>query len=179
MAKLQQEGKVRWIGLSNFNAPQMERVRPIAPITSLQPPYSAISPEVESEILPYCLRHNIGVIVYSPMKSGLLTGKMTKERVAALPQDDFRKRALAFQEPHLSRNLELAALLRTIGERHGRSAGEVAIAWTLRNPAVTAAIVGMRSAEQARGVLGALEFRLSDEEKAEIDSFRREVTVGA
>src|SRR5436309_13464698 len=88
MAKLQQEGKVRWIGLSNFNAPQMERVRPIAPITSLQPPYSAVSPEVESEILPYCQKHNIGVIVYSPMKSGLLTGKMTKERVAAFPEDD-------------------------------------------------------------------------------------------
>jgi aryl-alcohol dehydrogenase-like predicted oxidoreductase len=177
MAKLQQEGKVRWIGVSNFNVAQMERARRIAPITSLQPPYSAISPEVESEILPYCRRHNIGVIVYSPMKSGLLTGKMTKERVAALPEDDFRKRALGFQEPHLSRNLELAALMRTIGERHGRSAGEVAIAWTLRNPAVTAAIVGMRSAEQARGVLGALEFRLSDEEKAEIDSFRRELTA--
>jgi aryl-alcohol dehydrogenase-like predicted oxidoreductase len=179
LAKLQQEGKVRWIGVSNFNAQQMERCRKIAPITSLQPPYSAISPEVEAEALPYCQQHNIGVIVYSPMKSGLLTGKMTKERVAALPPDDFRKRTLNFQEPHLSRNLELADLMRRIGERHGRLAGEVAIAWTLRYPAVTAAIVGMRSAEQARGILGALDFRLSDEEVAEIDRFRAELAARA
>ena len=177
LAKLKQEGKVRWIGLSNFNSKQMERVRAIAPITNLQPPYSAVSPEIETDILPYCRKHDIGVIVYSPMKSGLLTGKMTKERVAALPDDDFRKRALAFQEPNLSRNLELAQLMRSIGERHGRTPGEVAIAWTLRHPAVTAAIVGMRSAEQARGVLGALEFRLSDEEIAEIDAFRTELAA--
>jgi aryl-alcohol dehydrogenase-like predicted oxidoreductase len=177
LAKLKEEGKVRYIGVSNFNVAQMERIRPIAPITSLQPPYSAVSPEVEADILPYCRQHNIGVIVYSPMKSGLLTGKMTKERVAAFPQDDFRKRAPAFQEPQLSRNLELAELMRTIGQRHGRSAGEVAIAWTLRHPAVTAAIVGMRSADQARGVLGALEFRLTSDEIAEIDAFRAEVAL--
>jgi aryl-alcohol dehydrogenase-like predicted oxidoreductase len=172
LAKLKEEGKVRWIGVSNFNAQQLERCRKIAPVTSLQPPYSAVSPEIESGVLPYCQEHGIGVIVYSPMKSGLLTGKMTKERVAAFPQDDFRKRALAFQEPQLSRNLELADLMRAIGERHGRTAGEVAIAWTLRHPAVTAAIVGMRSAAQARGVLGALDFRLSAGEIAEIDRFR-------
>ncbi len=169
MAELQKAGKVRWIGLSNFNAEQLERCRKIAPITSLQPPYSAVSPEIEQDILPYCLKHNVGVIVYSPMKSGLLSGKMTKERVAAFPQDDFRRRALAFQEPHLSRNLELAALMERIGKRHGVAAGVVAIAWTLRHPAVTAAIVGMRSAEQAAEVLAALEFRLSAEEIAEID----------
>jgi aryl-alcohol dehydrogenase-like predicted oxidoreductase len=179
LAKLKDEGKVRWIGVSNFNVAQMERIRGIAPITSLQPPYSAISPEVEQQALPYCRQHGIGAIVYSPMKSGLLTGKMTKERVAAFPADDFRKRALAFQEPQLSRNLELAELMRTIGARHGRSAGEVAIAWTLRNPAVTAAIVGMRSAEQARGVLGALEFRLNDEEAAEIEAFRSDLAMRA
>jgi aryl-alcohol dehydrogenase-like predicted oxidoreductase len=179
LAKLKEEGKVRWIGVSNFNAQQLERVRPIAPITSLQPPYSAVSPEIENEVLPYCQRHGIGVIVYSPMKSGLLTGKMTKERVAALPEDDFRRRALAFREPNLSRNLELAQLMKRIGERYGRAAGEVAIAWTLRHPAVTAAIVGMRSAEQARGVLGALEFRLSPEEIEEIDRFRAEVAARA
>src|SRR3954467_13433158 len=179
LAKLKEEGKVRYIGLSNFKVAQMERYRRIAPITSLQPPYSRISPEVESEILPYCQQHNIGVIVYSPMRSGLLTGKMTKERVASMPEDDFRKRALAFQEPNLTRNLELAQLMKSIGERHGRSAGEVAIAWTLRHPAVTAAIVGMRSAEQARGVLGALEFRLSAEEIAEIDAFRAELAAKA
>ena len=179
LAKLKEEGKVRYIGVSNFNVAQMERIRPIAPITSLQPPYSAVSPEIEDEILPYCRQHNIGVICYSPMKSGLLTGKMTKERVASLPEDDFRKRALAFQEPNLSRNLELAQLMKSIGERHGRSAGEIAIAWTLRHPAITAAIVGMRSAEQARGVLGALDFRLSPAEITEIDNFRAEIAVRA
>jgi aryl-alcohol dehydrogenase-like predicted oxidoreductase len=172
LVKLREEGKVRWIGVSNFNAAQMERARKIAPITSLQPPYSAISPEVENETLPYCAQHGIGVIVYSPMKSGLLTGKMTKERVAAFPSDDFRRNAPAFQEPQLSKNLKLAELMKEIGARHGRSAGEVAIAWTLRHPAVTAAIVGMRSAAQVEGVIGAMDFRLSLEEVAEIERWR-------
>ena len=179
LAKLKAEGKVRWIGVSNFNAQQMERIAKIAPITSLQPPYSAVSPEVEAEILPYCLQHNIGVIAYSPMKSGLLTGKMTRERVQAFPADDFRRKALNFQEPHLTRNLALQDLFVEIAARHGRSAGEAAIAWVLRHPAITAAIVGMRSAEQARGVLGALEFRLSEEEIAEIDRFRRGASSAA
>ena len=151
---------------------QLERCRKIAPVTSLQPPYSAFSPEIEQSLLPYCLKNEIGVIVYSPMKSGLLTGKMTKERIAAMPEDDFRRRALAFQEPNLTRNLALADLMKEIGARHGRSAGEVAIAWTLRNPAVTAAIVGMRSAEQTAGVIGAMEFRLSEAEIAEIGAAR-------
>jgi aryl-alcohol dehydrogenase-like predicted oxidoreductase len=173
LAKLKQEGKVRWIGVSNFDAKQMERIGKIAPITSLQPPYSAISPEIETEILPYCQQHNIGVIVYSPMKSGLLTGKMTRERVNAFPADDFRRKALAFQEPNLTRNLELQDAMQAIGARHGRAAGETAIAWVLRHPAVTAAIVGMRSAQQAKGVLGALEFRLSADELAEIDRARQ------
>ena len=172
MAKLQQEGKVRWIGVSNFNPSQMERCRAIAPITSLQPPYSAVSPEVASETLPYCAQHGIGVIVYSPMKSGLLTGSMTKDRVANFPKDDFRRNALSFQEPNLSKNLKLADLMKAIGERHGRSAGEVAIAWTLQNQAVTAAIVGMRSAKQVEGVVGAMEFRLNDSEFAEIENWR-------
>ena len=173
LAQLQKEGKVRWIAVSNFKVAQMERCRAIAPITSLQPPYSAISPEVEAEALPYCLEHGIGAIAYSPMKSGLLTGTMTRERVASLPSDDFRRKALNFQEPHLSRNLELAERMKQIGARHGRSAGEVAIAWTLRHPAVTAAIVGVRSAEQVAGVTGALEFRLSEEEIREIADFRQ------
>ncbi len=172
MAGLQRQGKVRWIGLSNFNVAQMERCRAVAPITSVQPPYSMISPEIEDEILPYCQQHGIGVIVYSPMKSGLLTGAMTPERVAKFPEDDFRKRAAAFQEPALSRNLRLAELCKQIGARHGRTAGEVAIAWTLRHPAVTAAIVGMRSAEQTSGVIGALDFRLSQDEIEEIRRFR-------
>jgi len=172
LAKLQAEGKVRWIGVSNFNARQIERCRKIAPVTSLQPPYSAVSPEVESEVLPYCSEHGIGVIVYSPMKSGLLTGKMTRERVAALPPDDFRRRALSFQEPQLSKNLELAEIMRRISQRHGCTTGEVAIAWVLRNPAVTAAIVGMRSAEQVEGVIAAPDVTLSDEEAAEIETWR-------
>jgi aryl-alcohol dehydrogenase-like predicted oxidoreductase len=173
LARLKDEGKLRWIGVSNFNSAQLARIAGIAPVTSLQPPYSAISPEIEEATLPYCLQHGVGVIAYSPMKSGLLTGKMTRERIAALPEDDFRRRAPAFQEPHLTRNLALADLMKTIGARHGRSAGEVAIAWVLRHPAVTAAIVGMRSAEQAAGVIGAMEFRLSAEEIAEIDGARR------
>ena len=172
MAKLRQEGKVRYIGVSNFNASQMQRAQAIAPITSLQPPYSLISPEVEESILPYAAANNIGVIVYSPMKSGLLSGAMTRERVAAFPADDFRRRVPNFQEPLLSRNLELAELLRSIGQRHGRSPGEVAIAWTLRHPAVTGAIVGMRSAEQVEGVIGAADFRLSRQELDEIEQFR-------
>jgi aryl-alcohol dehydrogenase-like predicted oxidoreductase len=172
LAKLKQEGKVRHVGVSNFNAGQMQRAQAIAPIATLQPPYSLISPEIEESILPYAAANGIGVIVYSPMKSGLLSGTMTRERVASLPQDDFRKRTPNFQEPLLSRNLELAELLRAIGKRHGRTPGEVAIAWTLRHPAVTAAIVGMRSAQQVLGVIGAAEFRLSPEELAEIEKFR-------
>ena len=172
LSKLQKEGKVRWIGVSNFSVAQMERCRKIAPITSLQPPYSAISPEAGTGLLPYCRKHGMGAIVYSPMKSGLLTGTMTRERISSLPEDDFRRRAPAFQEPQLTRNLALAELMREVGERHGRTPGEVAIAWVLCNPAVTAAIVGMRSAKQAQGVLGALEFRLSAEEAAEIDGFQ-------
>jgi aryl-alcohol dehydrogenase-like predicted oxidoreductase len=172
MAELKQEGKVRHIGVSNFNADQMKRAQAIAPITSLQPPYSLISPEIEESILPYAQANNIGVIVYSPMKSGLLSGGMTRERVAAFPADDFRRRVPNFQEPLLTRNLALAELLRAIGKRHGRTPGEVAIAWTLRHPAVTAAIVGMRSASQVDGVISAAAFRLSPEELAEIERFR-------
>lgn len=177
MAELKAEGKVRWIGISNFSASQMRRIASIAPITSLQPPYSLVSPEIEDSTLPYCLENNIGVIVYSPMKSGLLTGKMTRERIASLPDDDFRKRTPNFQEPLLTRNLALAEMLRQIGARHGKSAGETAIAWTLRHPAVTAAIVGMRSAQQAREVLGAAEFRLTPEEVAEIETFRAQTAA--
>jgi aryl-alcohol dehydrogenase-like predicted oxidoreductase len=172
LAKLAAEGKVRYIGVSNFNVQQMQRAQAIAPITSLQPPYSMISPEIEESILPYCGANKIGVLAYSPMKSGLLAGTMTRERVAAFPADDFRRRTPNFQEPLLSRNLELAELLRAIGQRHGRTPGEVAIAWVLRRPEVTAAIVGMRSAKQVEGVIGAADFRLPPEEIAEIDSFR-------
>ena len=149
----------------------MKRAQAIAPITSLQPPYSMLSPEIEESILPHAAANNIGVLVYSPMKSGLLSGAMTRERVAALPDDDFRRRTPNFQEPKLSRNLELVELLRAIGGRHGRTPGEVAIAWALRQPAVTAAIVGLRSPKQLDGVIGAAEFRLSREELTEIETF--------
>jgi aryl-alcohol dehydrogenase-like predicted oxidoreductase len=171
LAKLKQEGKVRYIGLSNFDVSQMKRAQAIAPITSLQPPYSMLVREVEKEILPYCAEHNVGVIVYAPMRSGLLTGAMTRERAAALPESDWRSRNPDFQEPNLSRNLQLVDLLRSIGKRHGRTPGEVAIAWTLRQPAVTAAIVGLRRPEQISGVIGAPELRLSSDEVAEIENF--------
>ncbi len=171
MADLQQQGKVRYIGVSNFNVNQMERALKIAPITSLQPPYSMINRSVEPEILPFCQKNGIGVINYSPMQSGLLTGAMTKERVQQMPDDDFRKKAKNFQEPQLSRNLELATLLGKIGERHGVGAGVVAIAWTLRHPAVTAAIVGGRSAKQVEGILPAAGLRLSEAELTEIGLF--------
>jgi aryl-alcohol dehydrogenase-like predicted oxidoreductase len=170
VADLKAQGKVRHIGVSNFSVAQMKRAQKIAPIASLQPPYSLVSPEVGDEILPFCLEQNIGVIVYAPMKSGLLTGAMTRERVASLPDDDFRKRALNFQEPHLSKNLALVDVLRKIGNQHGRTPGEVAIAWTLNNPAVTAAIVGMRNAAQVDGVIGAAEFRLTADETAELEA---------
>jgi aryl-alcohol dehydrogenase-like predicted oxidoreductase len=171
VAQLQREGKVRWIGVSNFNVDQLRRAQAIAPITSLQPPYSMLAREIEESILPYTLAHGIGAIVYSPMKSGLLSGAMTRERIAAMPADDWRRRTPHFQEPRLTRNLELAELLRAIGQGHGRTPGEVAIAWTLRNPAVTAAIVGMRSAKQVEGVTGAAEFRLSAAEAHAIEAF--------
>lgn len=171
MLGLKQEGKVRWTGVSNFKVSQLKRIQALGPVTSLQPPYSIISPEIETELLPFCEQSNIGVIVYSPMKSGLLTGKMTRERIASMPEDDFRRRVAQFQEPKLTRNLKLAELLRLIGECHGRTTGEVAIAWTLRNPAVTGAIVGLRSAEQLAGVRGALEFRLEAGEITEITEF--------
>jgi aryl-alcohol dehydrogenase-like predicted oxidoreductase len=174
MADLQREGNVRWIGASNFSVAQMERAQKIAPITSLQPPYSMINRSIEAEILPFCAKHGIGVINYAPMHSGMLTGSMSKERVAQMPQDDFRRNAKQFQEPLLSRNLELAELLKTIGKRHGVIAGVVAIAWTLHNPAVTAAIVGGRSAKQVEGVLPAATFRLSEAEFAEIGKFLTE-----
>lgn len=171
MAALQREGKVRWIGVSNFSVAQMERAMKIAPVTSLQPPYSMINRNAEAELLPFCERHGIGVINYSPMQSGLLTGAMTRERVAAFPQDDFRRNTKQFQEPRLSRNLRLAALLGEIGARHKVSAGVVAIAWTLHHKAITAAIVGGRSAAQVDGVFPAASFRLVQAEFDEIGAF--------
>ena len=170
LAQLQKEGKVRWIGVSNFSVEELQKAQAITPLTSLQPPYSLIRRDVESAQLPYCQREDIGVIVYSPMASGLLTGAMTRERAASLPKNDWRTRNPAFQEPKLSENLAVAERLRSVGARHGRSPGEVAIAWTLRHPAVTAAIVGARNPKQVDGVIGAMDFRLTPEEIAEVEA---------
>lgn len=172
VAELQREGKVRWIGVSNFSVPQLKRAAAIAPVVSLQPPYSMLRLEVEDEILPHCLANSIGVIAYSPMASGLLTGTWTHERLAGLPADDWRKaKNPLFQEPKFSRHLRLAGLLGEIGRPHGRTAGEVAVAWVLRQPAVTAAIVGARKAGQLRELIGAAEFRLSESEVGRVESF--------
>jgi aryl-alcohol dehydrogenase-like predicted oxidoreductase len=169
MARLQKEGKVRWIGVSNFDVEEMGRAQAIAPITSLQPPYSLVRREIEHEILPYCRSEELGVIVYSPMASGLLTGAMTRKRVDALSMSDWRSRDIEFHEPRLSKNLALVERLREIGERHGRPPGQIAIAWALRNPAVTGAIVGARNAKQVEGNVGAADVCLTDEEIAEIE----------
>ncbi len=170
MARLKEEGKVRWIGVSNFNVEQMKRAQKIAPITSLQPPYSLLVRKIEDSILPFARQNDIGVIVYSPMRAGLLAGKMTRERAQNLPQDDWRSRDKDFQEPQLSRNLEVVEVLRKIGEKQGRAPGEVALAWTLHNPAVTGAITGLRNADQVKGTLGAMNFRLQKDEVQEIES---------
>jgi aryl-alcohol dehydrogenase-like predicted oxidoreductase len=174
LARLKEEGKVHYIGVSNFSVEQMKRAQVIAPITSLQPPYAVVRREIEHEILPFCLRENIGVIVYSPMYAGLLTGAMTPERVANFLPEDWRRNLPGFQEPELSRNLRVVEHLREIGRRHGRTPGEVAIAWTLKHPAVTAAIVGFRSPQQVQGIIGAAQFRLNPSEIAEIEAAIRQ-----
>jgi aryl-alcohol dehydrogenase-like predicted oxidoreductase len=170
--KLKEEGKVRWVGVSNFSAAQMGRVAKFGPITSLQPPYSLIRREVEESILPHCQANGIGAIIYSPMASGLLSGAMTRERIAAMPADDWRREKNPnYRDPLLTRHLNLVELLRRIGTRHGKTPGEVAIAWTLRHPAVTAAIVGARRPGQLKELLGAAEWRLTAAEVGEIDTF--------
>lgn len=170
MAKLQEEGKVRWIGLSNFNIDQIKIAQGVANVTSLQPPYNLVNRAVEDEILPYCYEQGIGTIVYSPMMSGLLTGKMTKERAANLPDDDWRKDNPEFNEPKLSKNLKLVDTLKKIGKARDKSPGEIAIAWTLANRAVTGAIVGARNADQAEGVMNAAEVNLNENEISTLGS---------
>ena len=170
MADLKREGKVRWTGVSNFNVQQLLRAQAIAPVTSLQPPYSLVHREIEDEVLPYCLTEGIGVIVYSPMASGLLTGAMTRERAAKLPKDDGAGIIQTSPNQICLATLALIERLQKIGDRQDRSAGEVAIAWTLHNPAVTGAIVGARNASQANGVMRAAGFRLSDKEVNEIEA---------
>jgi aryl-alcohol dehydrogenase-like predicted oxidoreductase len=171
LSRLKKQGKVRWIGVSNFSAAQMERIQKIAPITSLQPPYSMLRRAIEETVLPFTQANGIGVINYSPMLSGLLTGKMTAERAAALPEDDWRRNNVEFKEPRLSRNMRLVDLLREIGSGHGVTPGVVAVAWTLHHPAITAAIVGGRSARQVEELAPALEFRLAEDEFARINAF--------
>jgi len=170
LSELKEEGKVRHIGVSNFDAGQMERAGGIAPVETLQPPYNMLRRDVEDEILPYARENDVGVIVYSPMASGLLTGKMTRGRVEDMPSDDWRRNNEQFNDPKLSRNLDLVEKLRGVGERHDKSPAEVAIAWTLRHPAVSAAIVGGRRPDQVDGIVGAADFRLSDDEVGEIGS---------
>ena len=169
LVELREEGLIRHAGVSNFSVAQLRRVAAIAPVETLQPPFSLIDREAERELLPFCEEQGIGVIVYSPMGSGLLTGTMTRERIAGLAADDWRTRSPHFQEPLLTRNLALADNLNEIAARHGHTAGEAAIAWTLHNRAVTGAIVGVRSAEQVAGIRGALEFRLSETEVGELE----------
>ena len=170
LARLKEEGKVRWIGVSNFSVQQIVRAQAIAPIVSLQPPYAVVRREIEQDILPFCMKQNIGVIVYSPMYAGLLTGAMTKERVANFLAEDWRRNLPGFKEPELSRNLRVVEHLREIGHRHGRSPGEVAIAWTLNHPAVTGAIVGFRSPQQVSGIVGAADFRLDPSDIDQIEA---------
>ncbi len=169
LATLQKEGKVRWIGVSNAGVEELEKLQSSARATSLQPPYSLIRRDVEMAQLPWCQRAGVGVIVYSPMASGLLTGAMTRERIASLPKNDWRARNEQFQEPKLSANLKVLERLRAVGARHGRTPGEAAIAWTLNHPAVTGAIVGARSAKQVEGIIGALDFRLTPAEITEVE----------
>lgn len=168
MAELKEQGLVRHIGVSNFDVAQIRRAQAIAPVETLQPPYSLLEREVETEILPAAKQDDIGVIVYSPMGSGLLTGAMTRERIAAMPDNDWRKSDDWFTEPQLTRNLALADRLRAVGARHGVSAGAVAVAWTLTNPAVSGAIAGFRRADQVDPIVEAVRVELTAEDLAEI-----------
>ena len=163
-AELKEQGLVRHIGVSNFDVEQVRRIRQIAPVETLQPQYSLIERDVEREILPFAEREGIGAVVYSPMGSGMLTGAMTRERIASMPDDDWRKQDPRFREPELSRNLEIVDRLAAVAERHDTVPGAVAIAWTLRNPAVDGAIVGFRSPEQVDPLIEAANLELSDDD---------------
>jgi aryl-alcohol dehydrogenase-like predicted oxidoreductase len=169
LVDLNKQGKVRWIGVSNYSVEQIKRIEEIASVISDQPPYSLLRRKIEADLLPYCAQRNIGVIVYSPMLSGLLTGAMTRERALNLPPDDWRTKNPEFREPKLSKNLEVVERLRTVGKRYGRTPGEVAIAWTLRHTAVTSAIVGARNAKQAEQVMRAGDLQLTPQDIAEIE----------
>jgi aryl-alcohol dehydrogenase-like predicted oxidoreductase len=173
LAELKEQGFVRHIGVSNFDADQLRRIQQIAPVETLQPQYSLIEREVEGEILPFAEREGIGVIVYSPMGSGMLTGKMTRARIESLPEDDWRKHDARFRDPQLGHNLELATRLTAVADRHDTTPGAVAVAWTLRNPAVDGAIVGFRRPEQVDPILAAESLELTDEDLDEIEGGTR------
>ena len=167
-AELKAEGLVHHIGVSNFDVAQLRRAQAIAPVETLQPPYSLIERDIEDEILPFAEREDIGVVIYSPMASGLLSGAMTADRIAALPDNDWRKHDPRFQEPELSAHLALVDRLRTVAERHGTTPGAVAVAWTLHHPAVDGAIVGFRRPDQVEPLLAAADLELSDDDLATI-----------
>jgi aryl-alcohol dehydrogenase-like predicted oxidoreductase len=169
LAELKQAGLVRHIGVSNFDVEQLRQIEQIAPVETLQPQYSLIERDVERDILPFCERERIGVIVYSPMGSGMLTGGMTRERIASLAEDDWRKSDARFTEPQLSRNLDLVQRLTAVADRYDTTPGAVAVAWTLRNPAVDAAIVGFRRPDQVDPILPAAGLELTDQDLAEIE----------
>ena len=169
LASLKREGKVRFIGVSNCDGDQLARLQDIAPVTNLQTRYSLLSREVEQRTLPFCRDNNIGVLAYSPMHSGLLTGTMTPERVKALPHNDWRRRSPYFQEPMLSCALKLNDRLRELAVRHARTSGEIAIAWTLRHPAVTAVAVGARRPVQVDAMIGAATLRLATNDMEGLD----------
>ncbi|MDX6513887.1 MAG: hypothetical protein QOE36_3391 [Gaiellaceae bacterium] len=169
LAELKEQGLVRHIGVSNFDPQQLRRIQQIAPVETLQPRYSLVARDVEDEILPFAEREEIGVIVYSPMGSGLLTGAMTRERIESLPESDWRKHSDRFREPQLSRHLEKVERLETVATRLGTTPGAVAVAWTLVNPAVDGAIVGFRRPDQVDPILAAAGLELSDADVAEIE----------
>ena len=173
LAELKEQGLVRHIGVSNFDAAQLRRLRSIAPVETLQPPYSLVDRAAEEEILRFAEREGIGVIVYSPMGSGLLTGAITRERVRQLPADDWRSRDPRFAEPQLSQHLALAARLQTVADRHGVTPGAVAVAWTLRNPAVDGAITGFRRPGQVDPIVAAAGLELTGEDINEIEAARQ------
>lgn len=174
IARLIEEGKVRYGGVSNFSVSQLKRVQAIHPVASLQPPYSLLDREVEKELLAYCAANNIGVVAYSPMASGLLTGKYTRERIAAMPPEDWRHRSRHFREPELSANLALIEKLKVIAERHGRPLGQIAVAWVLRRPEVTSAIVGARNPAQIAEIAPAGDWQLPEEDIREIEALLAE-----
>jgi aryl-alcohol dehydrogenase-like predicted oxidoreductase len=169
LAELKEQGLARHIGVSNFDVSQLRRIQSIAPVETLQPPYSLIARDVEDEILPFADQEGIGVIAYSPMGSGLLTGAMTRERIAGLPEDDWRKHSESFQDPQLTQHLSLVERLKRVAARYDTTPGAVAVAWALRNPAVDGAIIGFRRPDQVDSVVDAGSLQLSDADVAEIE----------